>query len=120
MTTKRTINLPMYNCKVYFVVTDNLKDEVNKLYRKNKLPPLFGEEAEGVMVSFNIDNYYVIIDNDCVSHNTLAHEVHHLITRISEDRGIEDEEAEAWLSGHLSEEIYKFLDKKKIVVNHGN
>lgn len=120
MNTKRTLSLPMYNCKVYFMVTSELSNEVNKLYKKNKLPEMFVDEAEGVMVSFNIDSYYVIIEDKCLTYNTIAHEVHHLITRISEDRGIEDEEAEAWLSGHLSEEIYKFLDKKKIAVKHGN
>jgi hypothetical protein len=30
-----------------------------------------------------------------------------------------DEEAQAWLVGHLSGEIYKFLDKKKLVIKHG-
>lgn len=120
MNNKRTLSLPMYNCKVTFLITGELDKEVNKLYRKHKLPALFDDDAEGVMVSFKIDSYYIIIDELFVTHNTIAHEVHHLITRITEDRGIEDEESEAWLSGHLSAEIYKFLDKKKIVVKHGN
>jgi hypothetical protein len=39
--------------------------------------------------------------------------------RITGDRGISEEEARAWLSGHLSENLYKFLNKKKLQIKHG-
>jgi len=30
-----------------------------------------------------------------------------------------DEEAQAWLAGHLTAVTYKFIEKKKLVIKHG-
>jgi hypothetical protein len=30
-----------------------------------------------------------------------------------------DEEAQAWLAGHLTTVTYKFIEKKKLVIKHG-
>jgi hypothetical protein len=52
-------------------------------------------------------------------HNTIAHEVFHAVMKITEDRDINDEEAQAWLVGHISGDIYKFLKRKKIEIING-
>ena len=67
----------------------------------------------------DIDSYYLLLGSQYLTHNTIAHELYHAVVRITEDRDITDEEAQAWLVGHLSGEIYKFLDKKKLVIKHG-
>ncbi len=116
----KTIKISTYNCKVVFVVTGLLKQESDKIFKKYKIMDEQDEgENEGITISPDLEKYYLLIDIVYLTHNTIAHEIYHAVTRITKDRGIEDEEAQAWLCGYLSEEIYKFLDNKKIEVKHG-
>jgi hypothetical protein len=113
------IKLPTYNCELHFNVLDNLNIELNKLYKKYKVNEVFDESAEGVLFTPDIDKYILLIDIRYLTHNTIAHEVFHAVMKITEDRDIEDEEAQAWLIGHISGDIYKFLNNKKIEVLNG-
>jgi hypothetical protein len=69
--------------------------------------------------SYDITNYYLIIDLKYLSYNTLAHELYHAVVRVTEDRDIVDEETQAWLAGHLTGTMYKFLEKKNLPIKHG-
>jgi hypothetical protein len=109
----------MYECKLVVIVSESVSKEANKLYKKHKIVDDFGDEAEGAVVFFGTDVYYMIIGSDYLTHNTLAHEIFHATVRITEDRDITDEETQAWLAGHLTDMVYKFLDKKKLQVEHG-
>jgi hypothetical protein len=120
MKVTNTIKLPMYNCEVVFIVTDQIKLESKKIYKKYKLKDEDEDgENEGILISPEIDRYFLLIDTKYLTHNTIAHEIYHGVVRVTEDRGIVDEEAQAWLAGHLTGVIYKFLDKKKFEVKHG-
>jgi hypothetical protein len=120
MKTSLTIKLETYNCSVIFSITDELKASVKKLDKKYKLRNSDDDgESEGILVSPDIDKYYLIIDSKYLSHNTIAHEIYHAVVRVTEDRGISDEEAQAWLCGHLTSVIYKFIDRKKLFIKHG-
>ena len=119
MKLKSKLKLATYNCDMYIVVTDDVIKQVNSIYKSHKIDDEFDVEAEGVMLSPTMTEYYVIIDHTCLTHNTIAHEVHHTVVRLLGDRDIFDEETSAWLAGHLSEFIYKFLDKKKLPISHG-
>jgi len=116
-----TIKLETYSYKVIVTVTDKLKMLSEKLYKKYKIK--FEEEEEGenegLLVSPDISKYFLLIDLKYLSHNTIAHEIYHAVVRVTEERGVIDEEAQAWLCGHLSGTIYKFLDKKKLQIKHG-
>jgi hypothetical protein len=102
------------------MVTDSLKSESEKLYKKYKLSVYDdGGECEGILITIDIDLYYLIINNRYLTHNTLAHEIYHATVKITEQRGIIDEEAQAWFNGHIAEVVYRFLDKKKLEVKHG-
>jgi len=67
----------------------------------------------------SIDSYFLLFHKDFLTHNTIAHELFHAAVRVTEDRDITDEEAQAWLAGHLTGEIYKFFEKKKLNITHG-
>lgn len=115
-----TIKLPTYSCKVVFTITDQLRAESDRLYKKYKINSEDEDgENEGILISPEIDEYFLLIATKYLTHNTIAHEVYHAVVRVTEDRGIVDEEAQAWLCGHLSGTIYKFLEKKKLEVKHG-
>lgn len=115
-----TIKLPTYSCELVIVVTDQLKSETIKLYKKYKLNDFDDDgENEGILISADIDKYYLLIDIKYLTHNTIAHEIYHSVVRVTEDRGIVDEEAQAWLCGHVTGTIYKFLEKKNFTIKNG-
>ncbi len=114
------IKVPTYSCELVLSVTDQLKIETVKIYKKYKLKQDDEDgENEGILITADIDKYFLLIDLKYLSHNTIAHEIYHAVVRVTEDRGIVDEEAQAWLCGHLSGTVYKFLDKKKLQIKHG-
>lgn len=117
----KKIKLPMYNCVVHFIVTNELDKIVDGIFKKYKLVNELGNDtAEGIVISpDDISDYYLVIDLKYLSHNTLSHEMYHCVVRITEDRGISDEETQAWLSGHITEIVYRYLDGKNIKIKHG-
>lgn len=114
-----TIKFPTYGCKLVISVVDNVKNSVEKIYKKYNIKDGFDFEAEGVLLMPDMDTYYLMIESGYLTHNTIAHEIFHAAVRITEDRGITDEEAQAWMAGHITESLYKFLEKKKLQVKHG-
>lgn len=114
-----TIKLDTYGCEIVVSVVDSVFAEAAKLYKKYKINDVFEDEAEGAVIMPNASRYYLLLNKSYLTHNTIAHEVFHAAVRVTEDRDIADEEAQAWLDGHLTGEIYKFLEKKKLVVKHG-
>lgn len=119
MKLKTTIKLPTYSCQLEVAVVDSVTKEAEKLYKKHKIIDHFGEEAEGALIMPGIDKYYLLLHKDFLTHNTIAHEIFHAVVRVTEDRDIVDEEAQAWLAGHLTAVVYKFLEKKKLEIKHG-
>jgi hypothetical protein len=114
------IKLSTYSCELTFTVTDQMKAETSRIYKKFKLKDEDDEgENEGIVIAPDIDKYFLLIDSKYLSHNTIAHEIYHAVVRVTEDRGVVDEEAQAWLCGHLTSVIYKFLGKKKFEIKHG-
>ena len=119
MKVKTIIKLPTYSCKLVISVVDSVAVEAERLYKKYKIQEPFGAEAEGALVMISIDSYFLLFHKDFLTHNTIAHELFHAAVRVTEDRDITDEEAQAWLAGHLTGEIYKFFEKKKLNITHG-
>ena len=121
MKAKITIKISTYNCQVTFMVTDKIKAESIKIYKDYNLklePAVDDGENEGIVISPDIDKYFLLVDLVYLTYNTIAHEIYHVVVRVTEDRGITDEEAQAWLCGHITGEVYKFLEKKNLKVKN--
>lgn len=116
MTFKKTTNIETFNCKLQLIISDNIKTEIDKIYKKYEVVPNDDYELEGILISGEMESYYLIIDSKYLSHNTIAHEIYHAVVRITEDRDVVDEETQAWLCGFLSEQIYSFAKKKKLEI----
>jgi len=113
------IKLDMYQSVITFIVTDTISRISNQIHTKHKIPQDDDDgDAEGLLIEADISTYYLIIDKDFLTHNTIAHEVLHVVLRMTEARDIYEEESLAWIAGHVSGAIYKFLDKKSIKVRH--
>lgn len=108
----KVLKLPMYGCKLHFLVVEDIITEVNNLYRKLKINEFFVDASEGCLVNANIDAYYLVIDIKYLSHNTIAHEIFHATREITENRDIKDDEQQAWLCGWITENMYNFIKKK--------
>jgi hypothetical protein len=120
MKISKLINLPTYSCTLTIIITDQIKTESKKVYKKHTIEDDDDEEEnEGLLITTNDANYFLIVDIRYLTHNTIAHEIYHATVRITEDRNVVDEEAQAWLCGHITTEVYKFIEKKKLIVTHG-
>lgn len=115
MLVKKTLNIETFTCKVNLIISDTLKKEIAKIYNKYKVP-YDNDEVEGIVISGDIGLYYILIDLNCLSHNTIAHEIYHLVVRITEDRYVMDQETQAWLCGYITETIYNFIKLKKLEI----
>jgi hypothetical protein len=113
---RKTIKLNIYDCKVNFILSKDINKDIAKISKKNKQPFTIDYEIEGIVFYFNLSEYFILINDDYLTHNTLAHEIYHLVIRITEPRDITDEEAQAWLCGKLTQEIYKFLENNKVEI----
>jgi len=116
-----TLKIPTYNCELIFVITDKIKEEIAKSYKKYKIEKEDSDEyeVEGILLTTDINKYILLIDTKYLTYNTLAHEIYHATVRVTEDRDIVDEEAQAWLAGQISGFVYKFIEKKNLQVKHG-
>ena len=113
------IKLPTYSCEATCIITDLLDKEALKIYKKHKIVEEYENGNEGILISPDLHTYFLLIDVKYLSHNTISHELYHVVKRITEDRGVIEEEAQAWLCGHLTGVVYKFIEKKKLTIIHG-
>jgi hypothetical protein len=113
---RKKIKIDQYNCDLIVAVSDKIKEDTNKILKKYKLTQRIDYEIEGIFLFHDIDKYYLLLSSQHLSHNTIAHEIYHAVVRITEDRDISDEEAQAWLMGYLTEMVYQFLNKKDVKI----
>lgn len=116
--TKRTINIPLYNCKVVVYFDHDINDIAKKLCKKHKVEREDGETyAEVFGVSENIHLYYILFSLPYFNLNLFVHELTHLGGKILRDRGHsnpEQDEPLAYLNGYLAGEIEKIMEKNNI------
>jgi hypothetical protein len=113
---RKKIKIDQYNCDLIVAVSDKIKEDTNKILKKYKLTQRIDYEIEGIFLFHDIDKYYLLLSSQHLSHNTIAHEIYHAVVRITEDRDISDEEAQAWLMGYITEMVYQFLNKKDVKI----
>lgn len=112
----KKLKVPMYSCEIQFIIADDINPVLDKIYKKFNIPGKFEGEAEGIVFSPDLDLYFILINKQYLSHNTIAHEIYHTTLRIVDDREIDDEEQGAWLNGWIAESMYKFLKKKNLEI----
>ena len=113
---RKVIKLNIYDCKVNFIVTNDVNKEIKRISTKNKNPFTLDSEVEGIVFYFSISEYFIIINENYLTHNTLAHEIYHAVIKVTEPRDITDEESQAWLCGKLTQDIYIFLETNKVTI----
>lgn len=115
MMSKTTIKVPLYECKVILIVTSTM-EELQQHVMKKKKANVDVLDTYGVVFNWGNAEYVLALKEDSLSHNLLAHEIFHLTMAITTDIDIVDEESQAWLNGHLTENVYKSLKKKNFAI----
>jgi len=65
-----------------------------------------------------LKSYYIFYDINSLTFNYISHEIAHMVDFILEERGIElTGETRAYTTGYLSEQIFSFVLKNKLLVN---
>jgi hypothetical protein len=91
-------------------------EELQQYVFKRKKANIDVLDTHGVVFNWGSAEYVIAFKEDSLSHNLIAHEMLHMVMAITNDISIEDEESQAWLVGHLTEHVYKILNKKKFVI----
>lgn len=108
---KKTIEIPIYCAKLTMILAEDLT-YIEKIYGTNSLKD-FGAVTLKDELGYR---HYVVAFTDAEHLSNIAHEVVHLKNYISLDCAMEldryNDEPEAYLTGWLFNEIYKFLNKK--------
>ncbi len=103
------------DCKVCIIVTNNTLRGCRDLYKKHNQKDPDEGYTKGFVVSWFIDQYYIMLHSEDINYTNISHEVYHLMEWISKDHNITEEESKALLIGELSGEIYKFLQTKGLI-----
>jgi len=114
----KVIDLRIYNSKIVIIIGKSAK--ILNDYVNNNIIKIDISEDEGCVfenTNGDVFTYYMALSGNFLSHNLIAHETFHLAYKITENSGIQNEEASAWLIGYLTELIYGFLYESKIRLN---
>lgn len=117
MTIRGTFEVPIYNCRVNIIVSDNIKLIINNVFKKHNHD--FDNNEYGALCynpgDLECGIYYLFFDKSQLCLNFVNHEKSHLIEYILEDRGIKaKDEVRSYLDGFLSDKIHSVFNKRKI------
>lgn len=107
----KTIRIPIYGAKLTIILTDNLE----KVSIKYSTISLSNYGAVAMRNKSKYKEYIVAFDKDSLSNHLIAQETVHLVNYIFLDSGIDldliNDEAQAYLTGYIFNEIDKSLTK---------
>ena len=112
-------SIDIYGCQVAFGWDTNQK-EIDAFFNESEATDAckegvktFLEEPRAAALTINVNPINIVtFFKDEPTNNMVAHEIYHVACRVLQPRGIEDEEAWAYLIGYLTEMFYDlYLDK---------
>jgi len=112
----KVIKIPLYETKVQFIVSPNIVKTVNNIYKHHNINTVWKDAPAGTMIGLGIDKYRIIINEEYLTYNTIIHELLHCVMALTADRQISEEEDRCWLMGYIGQEIFNFLNSKKVEI----
>lgn len=119
---KLVIKIPVYQFNCVVVIAPNIEEVIDKYFKKYKIDDKMeeGVELHGLAVKTNtVHDYILFYSIDSTTVNLISHEISHLIDYVLEDRKIEKnaDEVRAYLTGYITESIFNFVLKNKLLIN---
>jgi hypothetical protein len=113
---KGRFHVPIYECDVFIVISDDPKKSLNYYLRTNNDTEIdYDISGFCYRPSSQVGKYYVFFEIDSLNNNTFNHEKSHLVEMILEDRSIKArDEVRSYLDGFISKIMHKFLSDRKI------
>lgn len=118
---KKSISIPIYECKVVVCIDKDINEFAKTLYKKFGMGDVDLVESQGMVVANDTiadTTYYLLLGIDYLNINLLMHETIHLAIRILRHRGHDSldkgDEPVAYLGGYIAEEVYKTMVKNNI------
>lgn len=96
-------------------VADDIESHINRLCKRLQVDPIDGTVHGMAMEGKDVHNYYIFYDIKTLTVNIVVHEISHVIDSVFSHRQIDDGEARAFLTGHITEELLKWLYKKQLI-----
>lgn len=115
---RRTIDIPVYGCKVIVVFDDDINLHTKKIFKKHKIED-DGMTYYAIVISpgDNIHLYYILFSYPALTLNTFVHEITHLGAYILQERGHRSDDGDeplAYLNGYLAGQIEKIMQRNNI------
>jgi hypothetical protein len=118
---KLTIQVPVYQFKCIVIIDDDIEKRINSFIKRHKWnETLFkeGEQVHGMAINPGlVHTYYIFYAIESITSNIITHEVSHLVDDVMGDKGMEDSETRAYLSGYINEKIFDYVLKNKLFIN---
>jgi len=117
MIIKGSFQVPIFECKVVIVITDNLLKTLNRYYKKYDEKELETEEHGAFFYSPEKAGspYHLFFEKYDLSVNTINHEKSHLVEQILIDCRIKPiDEVRSYLDGFISSKVTLFFKRRKL------
>ena len=118
---KITIQVPVYQFKCVVIIDKDIEKRVNAFIKRHKWSTDLlkdGEQINGIAINPGyVHTYYIFYSIESVTPNIITHEVSHLVDDVMGDKGMEDSETRAYLSGFVNEKIFDYVLKNKLLIN---
>lgn len=116
MLIEKTFKIDLFCAKIKVIFTDDLLKEALKY----TIPEQIGNINNADALTFGFMGSPIIILPINVTHLLIQHELFHAIDSVLSNRGIKlidgSEEVYAYMTGYLSEQIYKFISKNESII----
>lgn len=113
----KTVQVPLYVGKFVLILSNDLDSVKKSIPQMSDETTLFGHAAFGTHKGSTA--YFMVLnfdDSDKITHGTIAHEAHHIVSYIFSHHGIEydisNDEPAAYLLSWVVNTVYKFLHEK--------
>lgn len=119
---KLTIQVPVYQFKCIIVIDENIEKRANAFIKRHKwnedLLIRDGDQVHGYALNPGlVHTYYIFYSEESITPNIITHEVSHLVDYVMGDKGMNDTETRAYLSGFINEKIFDYVLKNNLLIN---
>ena len=110
---KAILNLQPYGAKLVVTICDDVHRSAVRLLKKDEV---YEEPfcACGLFYKEDVNSYHIWIQRGIDYDLYVPHEVYHLISQMSQDLGLKEEEACAYMMGYVSKKIFTIIRKQEL------